>query len=65
MVKLRLSVCTSVVWASLVVLFMAGGEELRHHHYRLCAVTTPSRRSLGLAAARGIVGLVGGQCTQA
>jgi hypothetical protein len=65
MVKLHLSVCTSVVWASLVVLFMTGGEKLRHQHYRLCAATTHGRHSLGLGAARRVVGSVGGKCTEA
>jgi hypothetical protein len=50
LVKSCLSACASVVRASLVMLFMAssmGGEELWHHHYRLCASPTPSLRSLG------------------
>ena len=45
LVKLCLSVCVSVVWSSLVALFMTGdvgGEELRHNHYRLYATPTPN-----------------------
>jgi hypothetical protein len=61
-----LSTCTLVVWASLVAHFMAsgvGGEELRHHHYRLCATPTHGLHSLGLGVAHCVAGPVGGQCT--
>jgi hypothetical protein len=57
LVKSCLSACASVVRASLVVFFMAsrmGGEELWHHHYRLCASPTPSLRSLGLGTTRRV-----------
>jgi hypothetical protein len=66
LVKLRLSICVSVIWASLVTLFMAsgvGGEGLWHHHCRLYATLTPGRCSLGLSVARRVVGPIDGKCT--
>jgi hypothetical protein len=42
---------------------MVGGEELWHHHCRLCVAPTPYRRSLDLDAIRRVAGPVGGQCT--
>jgi hypothetical protein len=41
------------------------GCDIRHHHYHLCATPTPSLRSLGLDAARRVVGPIGDKCTQA
>jgi hypothetical protein len=52
----------------LVALFMdddMGGEELRHHRYRLYATPTLGLHSLGLGDARHVVGPIDGQCTQA
>jgi hypothetical protein len=63
MVKLCLSVCASVVRASLVALFMVGGEDLHHHHYHLCAMLTLCLCSLGLGVTRRVVGPVCGQST--
>lgn len=43
MVKLCLYACVSVVYASVVAFFMAGGvggEEIWHHHCCLCAAPT-------------------------
>jgi hypothetical protein len=64
LVRLRLSVYASVIWVSLIVLFMAGGvggEESRHHHWRPCAMLTPGCLSLGLVVVCRIVGPVGSQ----
>jgi hypothetical protein len=60
LVKSCLSVYALVIWASLVVLFMAGDvgtEESQRHYYRLCAVSTLGRHSLGLGAALRVVGM--------
>jgi hypothetical protein len=41
-----------------------GGEELWHHHCRLCVTPTLGRHNLGLSATRRAAGPIGGQCTQ-
>jgi hypothetical protein len=68
LVKSCLSIRALVVWASLVVFFMAGdvgSKKYQRHHYRLCAALTPGRCSLGLDAARHVVGPISDQLAQA
>jgi hypothetical protein len=59
-VKSCLSFRALVIWASLVILFMAGdvgNEESQRHYCRLCVASTPGHRSLGLDAAHRVAGL--------
>jgi hypothetical protein len=68
LVRLHLSVYTSVIWVSIIVLFITGDvgdEESRHHHCRPYAVPTPRCRSMGHDVACRTAGLVGGQHAQA
>jgi hypothetical protein len=42
----------------MVVLFKTGGvggQEIWHHHYRLCTTPTPSLHSLGLMLSAGLI----------
>jgi hypothetical protein len=68
LVKSFLCIRALVVWASLVVLFMAddvGSKKSQRHHCRLYAAPTPCRCSLGLGAARHVVGPISDQLAQA
>jgi hypothetical protein len=48
LVRLRLSVYALVTQVSLLLVFMAGGEEPQHHCCRPCAAPAPSHHNLGL-----------------
>jgi hypothetical protein len=64
LVKSCLSIRALVVWASLVILFMAGdvaSKKSQRHHYRICAAPTPGCCSLDLGAARCVVGPISDQ----
>jgi hypothetical protein len=57
------SVCASVVWASLAAFFKTGSmgdEQLRCHHYHICATLTPGLHSLGISATRRVASPVDG-----